>query len=178
MEVLDAIRGRRTAVKFSAAPIAREEIEALIEAATWAPNHKHTEPWRFQVFSGDSRRALVERLRAADPDGKDPTVKLTRAPVCIVVAQPHAEDPVQDIEDYAAASCAVQNLMLAAHARGLATRWSTGALVESPAAKRVLGLSERDRIVAFVNLGRPSEEEPPHPVGRKPPIIEWHGPTG
>ena len=175
MEVLDAIRGRRTAVKFSSAPIPRGEIEALIEAATWAPNHKHTEPWRFQVFSGGARRELADRLRAADPDGKDPTVKLTRAPVCIVVAQPHAEDPMQDLEDYAAASCAVQNLMLVAHSRGLATRWSTGVLADSPAAKQVLGLAARDRIVAFVNLGRPSEDEPPHPVGRKPPIIEWHG---
>ena len=175
MEVLDAIRGRRTAVKFGGAPIPREEIEALIEAAVWAPNHKHTEPWRFQVFAGGARLELADRLRAADPDGKDPAVKLTRAPVCIVVAQPRAEDPVQDLEDYAAASCAVQNLMLAAHARGLATRWSTGALADSPAAKQVLGLAADDRIVAFVNLGRPSENEPPHPVDRKPPIIEWHG---
>ena len=175
MDVVQAIRGRRTAVKFSGEPVPREAISALIDAATWAPNHKHTEPWRFQVFSGAARRSLAGRLRAADPRGKDPTVKLTRAPVCIVVVQPGAEDPVRDLEDYAAASCAVQNLMLAAHAAGLATRWSTGALVESAAAKRVLGLAPGDRIVAFVNLGRPAEDEPPHPAHRKPPLVEWHG---
>ena len=175
MDAIEAIRERRTALKFSDEPVARGEIENLIEAATWAPNHKHTEPWRFQVFSGAARQSLVDRLRAADPQGKDPTVKLTRAPVCIVVAQPHADDPVQDLEDYAAASCAVQNLMLAAHAAGLATRWSTGALVDSPAAKQVLGLAPDDRIVAFVNLGRPAGDAPHPPAERKQPIVEWHG---
>ena len=175
MDAIEAIRERRTALKFSDEPVARGVIENLIEAATWAPNHKHTEPWRFQVFSGAARQSLVDRLRAADPQGKDPTVKLTRAPVCIVVAQPHAEDPVQDLEDYAAASCAVQNLMLAAHARGLATRWSTGALADSPAAKQVLGLAPDDRIVAFVNLGRPAEDAPHPPAERKQPIVEWNG---
>ena len=65
--------------------------------------------------------------------------------------------------------------MLAAHAAGLATRWSTGALVDSPAAKQVLGLAPDDRIVAFINLGRPAEDAPHPPAERKPPLIEWHG---
>src|SRR5438552_15366104 len=46
-------------------PVARELVEALLEAAQWAPNHGHTEPWRFTVYTGAGRQALGEAFAAA-----------------------------------------------------------------------------------------------------------------
>ena len=40
-------------------PIEKAMIEQLLENANWAPTHRLTEPWRFQVFhSEESRREL------------------------------------------------------------------------------------------------------------------------
>ena len=101
--------------------------------------------------------------------------KLTRAPVFIVVSQVRQEeDPVLDLEDYAACSCATENLLLAAHAEGLAAKWSTGKLAEYPAAEAYLGLAPIDRIVAYVYLGEAAVESAPKEE-RQPPVVEWRG---
>ena len=141
MDVDTAIRERRTIGVFSDRPVAPQVIEELIEAARWAPNHKHTEPWRFHVVSGKARQELCDAiLQAGGEFKKDPRGKLMRSPLFIAVTQEAVpDDQVRDQEDYAAVCCAVQNMMLAATARGLASKWSTGALAENPAAKRWLG---------------------------------------
>lgn len=179
MDVVEAIRERRTVGAFTEQPIERGLIEELIDAAVWAPNHKHTEPWRFHVVSGAARDDLAGAVMAeleangASP-AKDPRAKLKRAPLFIAVTQAGEPDnPVRDLEDYAACCCAVQNLMLAAHARGLATKWSTGALAESLAAKRWLGVADSDRIVAYLYIGyAPDSARIPTPA-RKPAQITW-----
>ena len=44
-------------------PVERALLEQLLENANWAPTHKLTEPWRFQVFhSAESRHALGDYL--------------------------------------------------------------------------------------------------------------------
>lgn len=159
MDISEAIRERRTVGAFTEQPIERGLIEELIEAAVWAPNHKHTEPWRFQVVSGAARDELADAVLAelqanGASAAKDPRAKLKRAPLFVVVTQTASpDDPVRDLEDYAACCCATQNLLLAAHARSLAAKWSTGALAESAAAKRWLGIGEADRIVGYIYLG-------------------------
>ncbi len=160
MDVDTAIRTRRTAGVFSARPLPPETLEALIEAGRWAPNHKRTEPWRFHIISGGARAAMADAVSASgEAVAKDPRGKLLRAPQLIAVTQQAApDDPIRDREDYAAVCCAVQNMMLAATARGVASKWSTGALAEHPGAKRWLGIGEQDRIVAFLLLGYPSAE--------------------
>ena len=178
MDVVDAIRGRRTVGAFSDREAPRELVQELIDAAVWAPNHKHTEPWRFHVVAGAARDDLADALLAEPAAGanpaKDPRAKLKRAPLFIAVTQTGSPDePVRDLEDYAACCCAAQNLMLAAHARGLATKWSTGALAESSAAKRWLGIAETDRIVAYLYIGyAPDSARVPTPA-RKPAEIIW-----
>ena len=179
MNVDQAIRERRTIGAFTNQPVPRQEVEDLIEAATWAPNHKHTEPWRFHVVAGEARAALADAIVAEAEAGgveykKDPRGKLMRSPQFIAVTQRAVtDDPVRDREDYAAVCCAVQNLMLAAHARGLATKWSTGALVESDAAKRWFGLEPQDRIVAYIYLGYAPENVRIPPAERQPAVVEW-----
>jgi nitroreductase len=61
-------------------PIDLSAIQQMLEAATWAPNHGHTEPWRFTVFAGAGRRALGEAFGVAycqvtSPDRYDPAAE-------------------------------------------------------------------------------------------------------
>ena len=176
MDVDTAIRERRTVGVFSDQPVPRQTVEELIEAARWAPNHKHTEPWRFHVVAGDARSELCDAILSAGGEfAKDPRGKLLRSPLFIAVTQRAVlDDPVRDQEDYAAVCCAVQNLMLAATARGLATKWSTGALAENAAAKQWLGLQPHDRIVAYVYLGYAPDQMRALPAERRPAHVTWH----
>ena len=80
MDVETAIRTRRTHKAFGPEPLAREQIEELLELARWAPNHHLTAPWRFRVVGP---RALARLKEAAGPEG---AAKLDRAPTLVVVS--------------------------------------------------------------------------------------------
>jgi len=59
IDVETAIRTRRTHKAFEPKPISREEIDDLLELASWAPNHHLTAPWRFRVLgalTGDAEQ--------------------------------------------------------------------------------------------------------------------------
>ena len=83
MDVETAIRTRRTHKAFGPEPLPREQIDELLELASWAPNHHLTAPWRFRVIGP----AALERLKeAAGPGGRrqarprpDPGRRLLRA---------------------------------------------------------------------------------------------------
>mgnify|MGYP001824628013 FL=1 len=46
-ELAEVIRGRRTINLYLQTPVPEELVRDAIEAATRAPNHHVTEPWRF-----------------------------------------------------------------------------------------------------------------------------------
>lgn len=157
-----------------AEPLSRDRIRALIEAALWAPNHKMTGPSRFVVISGEARDALgdahaLARKRIAPEMGDEAMAAqraLTRrAPhIVVCICTVTAPDPVVRREDRDTVAAAVQNLLLAAHADGLAAIWRTGAFVDEPEVHEHLGLEPGDEIVGFVYLGEPSGDPPPAPV--------------
>ena len=183
MQVSEAIRERRS-VGRSEGEVSQSEIRELIETATWAPNHHLTEPWTFTVLTGGARERLGtfwSELRAGElglegekRDGfvKSEKEKLLRAPALIVVSTRTDDDAIVAAEDLAATAAAVQNLLLTAWERGLAAMWRTGDVAYHPAVKGHLGLDERDRIVAFVYLGRKGTVAP-KAVERKAPPIRW-----
>jgi nitroreductase len=161
MDVETAIRTRRTHKAFGAEPLDREELEALLELARWAPNHNLTAPWRFRVVGPESLAALKE---AAGPEG---AAKLDRAPTLVVVSAALGGDAVQDEEDLHATAVASYIVLLAAHAHGLAGYWRTPAVLRSEAGRRAVGLGERERFVALLHLG-PQRQEKAAP--ERPPV--------
>ena len=179
MDVLDAIRDRRTIGKIGDQLPPREVIEELLEAATWAPNHRVNEPWRFFVLAGDARvefgKVMAEdqlrHMPQATPEQRQAIeqaqhAKATRSPVIIVVAVDPPKGKDLDVENIAAASAAIQNMLLVAHARGLATKWSTGAPAVSDYVKEYFGLTPQHHLLAFIYLGYAAQE---HPRGRRTP---------
>jgi nitroreductase len=163
MDVMSAIKARRSVglMKPDIVP-AKEKIEKVLEAATYAPNHHEVEPWRFFVLAGDARKELgelmAERVAANTADlttdkaqaalNKART-RLFRAPVVIVVASLKPALPkVVDIENVEAVSAAIQNMLLVAQAEGLATMWRTGDVCYDPKIKAFFGLEPEEHCLS------------------------------
>ena len=180
------ILARRSVGRIAADPVSREQVEELLRAAVRAPNHHLTSPWRFVVIAGEARREIGEaHLRArlrAEPDlspaaREKEATRLERAPVVIACCVHPGEDPAEAREDRDAVAAGIQNLLLAARARGLATMWRTGAMADEPEVAEALGLGPRDAVVGFVYLGRPmsagAEAASPRPEPET--LTVWRG---
>lgn len=147
----------------------REQIETILDAGTWAPSHHVTNPWRFVVIAGDERQRLGElmaesklvRMRDAgrpiDGEAEILVRKAFRSPVIIVVCVEPAEGPkIVEIEEIEAGAAAAQNMLLAAHALGLAAIWRTGDPAYDPAVREYLGLDPDGHVIGFIYLGYPA----------------------
>ena len=164
--LLELIQSRRSVGALSGQPVSRADVEQVLRAALAAPNHHDTHPWRFVVIAGTARGEISHRLE--------------RAPVVIacLVRGTHA-GVVQEREDRDAVAAAIQNMLLAAHASGLASIWRTGEMVDDPAVAATLGLADGDRIVGFVYLGYPLTPLSPRVVSETDlsDAVEWRWPT-
>jgi len=161
MDVETAIRTRRTHKAFGPEPLPREQIDELLELASWAPNHNLTVPWRFRVIGPATLRRLKE---IAGPEG---AAKLDRAPTLVVTSQVRSDDELQDEEDLCAVAAAISHVLLGAHARGLAGYWRTPAVLRTPEGRAAAGVPDGERVLGLIHLGPPRQEkEPPE---RLPP---------
>lgn len=154
MDVETAIRTRRTHKAFAPEPLPREEIDELLELASWAPNHNLTVPWRFRVIGPEALRRLK---KVAGPEG---AAKLDRAPTLVVVSCVLSGDPVEEEEDLHATAAASYIVLLAAHARGYAGYWRTPGILRTPEGCAAVGLGEEERFVGLLHLGYPRQEKP------------------
>jgi len=189
LELVEAIRSRRSIGRVKQDPVPKELIREILESAVHAPNHRITEPWRFHVFTGKGRgelaraRAETARLQAED-EGEDEEMaagrisrerkKAFRAPVVIAVISEAGRDEVETLENYAACAAAVQNMQLTAHSLGLGAMWRTGHVAYHEHMRQFFGLTEGDHIVAYLHLGYPDMGDRPR---RRKPVDEkttWH----
>jgi nitroreductase len=164
MQVEDAIRERRTLKEFTDAPVAAELVGELLELAVLAPNHHETEPWRFWVVGPKTLQAM------SDATGDK---KLLRSQTAIVVGVKRAADAQTAEEDYAAVACSIQNIMLAARGRGLASFWRTPGVFSRPQVARILEVPKKVRLIGMVHLGIPGEPFPPQPERSASQFTHW-----
>ncbi|GAB4544039.1 MAG: nitroreductase family protein [Anaerolineales bacterium] len=168
MDLFDAIHTRHSVSKVKADALPREWVEKILEAGNAAPNHHKVRPWRFFALSGDALKKLGdamaqsqhERFPEIQPDGLEKTRALPlRAPLIIAVGvdQP-AEPKIIELENYAAAAAACQNILLAAHALGLGAIWRTGEWSRDARVKEFLGLQPDQHLVGLIYIGYPEAE--------------------
>ncbi len=170
--VLGAIRNRRSIGKMTDQAPGRDQICQLLEAGIWAPNHHLTEPWRFFVLEGDARSDLgnvmgaVAAKREQDPVraqtiADKAAAKPRRAPCVIAIAvEPATDASVPEIEEIAAGCAAAQNMLLAAHALGLAAIWRSGWITFEPEIRDHFNLSPRAKMLGFIYVGYPAMPAP------------------
>ena len=171
MNILDAIYTRQSVGNVRPDAVPREVIEQLLGAAVQAPSHYKTRPWRFTVLTGKGRErlgeVLVQSLLRRNPDAPEALLESERkmplrAPLLIAVGIDKPDQPkVIEIENVCAGAAAVQNLLLAAHALGLAAKWRTGSCAYNEDVKAFLGLEPDQHLIALVYIGYPESEREP-----------------
>jgi nitroreductase len=154
MDAIEAIHTRRSIRKYTNQTVSDDIIRELLTAAMMAPSAGNAQPWHFVVIK---ERRTLNAIAAFHPYAK----MLTNAPVAILICG----DPT--LEKYKGrwvmdCSAATQNLLLAAHAKGLGAVW----VGIYPEAKRIepiqelLSLPEHIIPVSLVSIGYPAEHKP------------------
>ncbi len=197
-DLLRALRERRSVRRYTAEPVAREQVLQLLEIAGWAPSAHNRQPWRFAVLqsSGVKQKlaaAMGDRLRADRlADGDDPVLvaqdtersraRIVEAPAVIVACMTIAEmDSYTDDRRTAAegmmavqsTAMAVQNLMLAAHAGGLGACWMCAPLFCQDTVAAVLQLPASWQPQALITVGHPASNGKPALRRAAAEMVHW-----
>ena len=158
MDVLEAIRTRRSIRNYTGDPIPRQDLETLIDAARLAPSGHNEQPWDFIVVT---ERALIDQLKIAagwmDKAGA----------IIAVVLDPSSRWWLED------GSAAIENMLLTVTALGYGACWLEGYTLPLEAKfKALLGVPEHKRLLTLIPVGVPKEK----PEKEKKPlaaVLHW-----
>ena len=144
MNVLEAIRNRRSIRSYLAKEVEEEKINLILEAGRWAPSASNKQAWHFIVVRDLKIR---KKLAEAHPQGR----WMDQSPVVIVALGDPEKHPKYHLCD---PHNAVQNMLLAAFSLGLATCWMgvRDASVE-PEFREILNIPENLRVICAVSVG-------------------------
>ena len=159
-----------------------EQLQDILGAAAAAPDHGQLLPWRFVIVPKDQRGRLADMFGQAlvdrDPDATPAQIenaceKAHRAPF-LMLAIARLTDPeavpdaalgrgahhpeseaagVGDAERLVSLGCAIQNILLSAHAAGFGTGLTSGQAMASPRLRALFGLLEHEQAVCCINIG-------------------------
>ena len=186
--VRDALRTRRTIHRFQPEPVSKDDLERILEAGTWGPNHHLTEPWRFTVVGPETNKVLAERYREIQMDkvrghvpadirelaGQKGLEKWYSKPTVVFVSCLQEGDEQERREDYAAACCAMLGMQLAAAEIGVGMQWSTGPITMEEATYKLLGIDpETEYIIGLLYMGYPEHIADPTPRKSAEEVTRW-----
>ncbi len=188
---IDAIRNRRSIRKYTSQVISSDIIKDLLDAAIYAPSAHNAQPWRFIVLSDLSRKRIFAQVMAKSwmqdlqKDGFTKDVSTGKMKVSI---DRFANVPVlilacltmQDMNQYSdnerrqfehdlavqSLSAAIQNILLAAHDKGLGACWYCAPIFCKTAIRTLLKLPDDIDPQALITVGYPAET--PNIPRRKP----------
>lgn len=161
MDVIDAIRGRRSVRRFTDEPVSRADLRKVLEAVQWAPSWVNVQPWRIVLVEDPATKAaLRDTLLPKNPAAKG----IDQAPILVVLVAERGKSGLYgdtfstDKGDWYMfdLGIAAQNLSLAAHSLGLGTV-HVGA-IDHKAAAAVLGVPDGFEVVEILPLGHPAFE--------------------
>jgi len=185
MEVIEAIKTRRSIRKYKTTPVDEKTVEQVLEAARWAPSWTNTQCWRFIVVRDSNVKAQLAntliKVERGDTLVDNPSIEAIRsAPVVIVACAElgktgcyHGE-PATDKGDFwymFDVALAVQNLMLAAHSQGLAT--VPVGLFDAKKAASILKVPDGLCVVEMTPLGYPDQEPKARPRKELSEIVSY-----
>jgi nitroreductase len=184
VDALEAIHSRRMLPKVGEDRPTKEQIAELLDAAVRAPNHHLTEPWRFYVLAGAERdrlaRAITDEAIARgvpkEQAEADAAKKVSRAPVIVVFTALPGEGPdIVEQEEVASVAMAIQNFLLAAHAKGFGAMLRTGPAAYHETIRDHLELQASELVVGFVYLGFPAGDRSLTPRAPAAEHTRWLG---
>ncbi len=166
-----------------------EQLQDILGAAAAAPDHGQLLPWRFVVVPIAQRERLAEVFGLAlldrDPQATPAQVdsareKAYRAPFLMLAIARRADHPVppgaasgrgaehplaidvevNDAERLVSLGCAIQNVLLSAHAAGFGTGVTSGQALASARLRALFNLQEREQAVCCINIGSVTKSKP------------------
>ncbi len=180
-DLFEVVKNRRSIRKYASKPVQKEVILEVLEAAGCAPSAHNSQPWRF-IFLQDPqiKRNLADAMAEAwakdlqrdgimvEPDKRVERVeRFASAPVlilaCLTVVDlrkfPDSERQMCE-RDLAVQSfgAALQNLLLAAHAKGLGACWFCAPSFCKETVRKILRIPDAVEPQAFVAMGYPAEK--------------------
>lgn len=173
--VADTIKNRRSTggPKMNGKTIPDETVKEILTLAHWAPTHGRTEPWQFFVYTGASLQQFgldhgnlywtntpEETRMQATKEKLENNIKNV-SHLVVSVMKRGTNEKIPHLEEVAAASAAIQNILLGATAMGIASFWSTGGMTLKPAMKAHLGLAADDVVLGLIFLGYTDEPAKP-----------------
>jgi nitroreductase len=146
--MLDIINTRRSVRKFKNDPVDQQDIHDLLEAAMNAPSAGNEQAWQFIILSG---KVLDDLLKINKNTAKG-------APVAILICQDIA---VEKAKGYSVQDCAAatQNILLAAHTKGLGAVWTTVFPDNVKAVRTLLNVPDNILPFACIPIGYSAEGE-------------------
>jgi coenzyme F420-0:L-glutamate ligase/coenzyme F420-1:gamma-L-glutamate ligase len=175
------VKGRRSVRRYQDRPVDPDIVEGLLEAGVWAPSAHNRQPWRFAVVTdNDAKQALASKMgdllrnaRLADGDETEAVeadvqrshARITTAPLVIVAFLTMEDmetypDPARSKAEQLMAvqgvAMAVNNILLAAQARGLGACWMCAPVFCSEAVVEAVGAPPHWQAQALLTIGYPA----------------------
>lgn len=171
MDVFEVIKGRRSIRRYKTDPLDDKTVQAVLEAAHWAPSWGNTQCWRFIVVRDPRTKTqiadtLMKEIIDNEPVDNAATGAISQAPVLIVLCAEMGQAgcrpvgaPVTDKGDcwyMFDIALAMQNLTLAAYALGLGTVIIGG--FDAPRVAKILSVPAGFQVVTMTPLGVPDDK--------------------
>ena len=163
-EILENIKARRSVRAYTEKQIPLEDLQAILEAATYAPSGMHLETWHFTAIQNPGKLVeLNSRIKGAFAKSAEPRLQergrsenyccYYQAPTLVIVSN----EPTQW---WAAmdCACAIENMFLAARSLGIGSCWinQLGTTCDDPQVREFitsLGVPENHKVYGCVALG-------------------------
>jgi nitroreductase len=149
MDVLEAIRMRRSIRKYRPERIPDEKLKTILEAARLAPSAANRQPWRFVVVEDRERRKALAKA------ANDQTFISDAGAIVVATSDPEKSARWHEKDTM----IALEHVVLAATALGYGTCW-IGAFDED-AVKSLLKIPAKMKVVAVLPIGIPDEKPAP-----------------
>lgn len=146
-------------------------LRAILAAGAAAPDHRQLRPWRFLVLGPVARArlsqvfvdALLARHPTASAQERDEARDKALRGACLLmaIADLRADAPeVAPAERLVSLGCVIQNILLAAQARGFGSGLSSGRAMDGPEMRAAFDLADGEHAVCFITLGTPRRSRP------------------
>ena len=168
MDLLEAIKKRRTIRAYKETPVNQKTLDTILDAGRLAPSWGNTQTWRWIVVQDKNLKTqLAENVLRTGNRGTD---AVKTAPIVIAACAELNKagfrdgQPSTDKEGYwymFDAGLALENMVLTAESFGLGTLFIGG--MDAKKAGSLLGVSEGYAVVILMVLGYPDEQPQARP---------------
>ncbi len=170
---LDLIHNRRSIREYTAEPVYREALAAIVEAGRYAPSGMNRQMTTFYIITDQKLlQAISELVSGKLPPFAGRDCRYGAPALILLTNKKENPSALQD------SACAMENMMLAACAMGLGSRWINQPykLSDDPDLRALLaplGLTDADRVTASLSVGHPAGELFPGPKPRTGNPVVW-----